>query len=869
MSGIDPDLLTRLTGAPMSADAWRAALTAHETFVRAASPRENHWQVLEVAGLPLAMWTGGGTEHGTQLNLKFGNLTGLILDGAQLDAAAMPGVLAEQVGFRGATLRFALLTDARLTGADFSGATLDGADFSRASLRNVNFSNAVGADVDFENCDLRGADFTNAAMQRPKLKGAQLDGVKGLAVEEVCTPEPVVGQASMGSDLYRVKVAAKQDRTVTLRIEVVHPDSNNLSDNESFALMLLREGLPSGADAPLAQEVSFADTLDRGWLGLYTRGFIERVESKIESGSSEGQSKEDWIKGTLTVTVTDPAWISHLAVGAEFDSRAFDVAWDFSDCAPIHPGQVDPNAAMPEAFISVPGALWDADPPLPTVVRAAAYSSSAYRAPALRKGSFTAADLKDLDGQVVLKQGEYDSSFELATLQLAGDSVRLFSVSEGGWGSSGSTPFEGSIGRAELIPGKRLGTRLKLSGMLGNLKPKVVSCTVEADAATFRLAVPPGNTSLQELTDDQPPALGFQLLLNPLLPKDSGAQTLLRPSPLSWTIEREVVRLFAAEERQISQYIDGKMVPAGDTLPEQGGLAAKLARGFISKAEIVSRPSASTPDLDGLSEAQQREALVAPWPEMTVKVTPLHAVYLQHLAGPFEPTTLNYVSEAQPWEGPPVAPATGPTGFGKAPPPPPAAAASSGPSASFSSAPAKSGGSSKVLKIVGIGCGVIVVLFLMCIVLSVVFGQAGSQFARRSAEAQRKVAPIVEAEPDPIPMPKAVDEEPPAAAPGDPLGEQVALLNELCPDTFCAGAYQYTFKNLDCPQATRCVLSFDAKDSKGKSVAAQVPVVGFAALDDEEATFVVAVSESLTKWEGLSAGKKTVAPLKPKPAKKK
>jgi uncharacterized protein YjbI with pentapeptide repeats len=36
--------------------------------------------------------------------------------------------------------------------------------------------------LDFENCDLRGADFTNAAIHRPKLKGAQLDGVKGLTV---------------------------------------------------------------------------------------------------------------------------------------------------------------------------------------------------------------------------------------------------------------------------------------------------------------------------------------------------------------------------------------------------------------------------------------------------------------------------------------------------------------------------------------------------------------------------------------------------------------------------------------------------------------------------------------------------------------
>ena len=47
----------------------------------------------------------------------------------------------------------------------------------------------------------------------------------------------------MGSDLYRIKVVEKQDRTVKLRVEVVHPDSNYLSNNESFALMVLREAV--------------------------------------------------------------------------------------------------------------------------------------------------------------------------------------------------------------------------------------------------------------------------------------------------------------------------------------------------------------------------------------------------------------------------------------------------------------------------------------------------------------------------------------------------------------------------------------------------------------------------------------------------
>ena len=128
------------------------------------------------------------------------------------------------------------------------------------------------------------------------------------------------------------------------------------------------------------------------------------------------------------------------------------------------------------------------------------------------------------------------------------------------------------------------------------------------------------------------------------------------------------------------------------------------------------------------------------------------------------------------------------------------------------------------------------------------------------------------------PVAKADGDAAPVAAAGGELGEQVAMLNELCPDTFCEGDYQYSFKKLDCVEATKCVLSFDAKDLKGKSFAAQVPVVGFKSLNDEEATFVGAVSESLMKWESLPTNMKTVAMANPgkapakaaaKPAKKK
>lgn len=525
----------------------------------------------------------------------------------------------------------------------------------------------------------------------------------------------------MGSDLYRIRVAGKQDRTVTLRVEVVHPDSNYLSDNASFALMLLHEGTRGTQNAPLAKEISFEDTLDRGWLQLYTRGFIERVEMKVESGSPDGQTQADWLKGTVTITATDPAWISHLAVGAEFDSSAFDEASEFDQCAPIRPGQADPNAPVPAAFIAAPGALWE-NSGLPAVVRVAAYSASAYRSPKLRKGTFQAADLKDLDGQVVVYQGPYDESLQVGTLSLQGDSIRLFTAGKGSYGSSGSTPFEGTIGLAELIPGKRLGSKLKVSSLLRNLKPELRSAAVEGDSAAFRIGVPPGCESFDSPSEAQLLALGFQLLVKPLGVEQDAAR-LLAPSPLSWTIEREVLRLFPAEQRQVSQYVNDEMVPVGDTLPDEGSLANKLARGFVAKAVIASGAAVAAGALDGLDEAGQRKVLGAPWPELVVKVTPTNAAFLQHLGQPLTPSTLpQWFGEAEPWEGAPPAPATAATGFGKRSAPAAAPAAAAPPPASASSAPAAQG-SNTLLKYVGIGCGALIGLALLCLLVGALFGK--------------------------------------------------------------------------------------------------------------------------------------------------
>lgn len=182
MTGIDRELLARLTRPPMTREEWQAALDAHDEFVRAAAPGwGSGFQVLTVSGLPLAVWRGRPTSAGKQINLNFADLRGLPLERANLACAAFPGAIAEGQSFRGATLTYALFSDARLDGADFSLARVGDCDFSRSSLRGAIFRKAHVTDADFEDCDLTGADFRGASrLDRLKLKGAKLDGALGL-----------------------------------------------------------------------------------------------------------------------------------------------------------------------------------------------------------------------------------------------------------------------------------------------------------------------------------------------------------------------------------------------------------------------------------------------------------------------------------------------------------------------------------------------------------------------------------------------------------------------------------------------------------------------------------------------------------------
>ncbi len=154
---------------------WKVMLRAHQIFIRNSS--FGRWQILTVAGLPMALWEGGKNEG--QINLSIVDLKDIDLKFATLTRAALVGVLAEKQSFRGVTLINSIMTDSFLDGADFSMGRLEDIDFSRSSMRGAKFNKANLTGADFENCDLSGADFTGAKLERATFTHAKLEGVIG------------------------------------------------------------------------------------------------------------------------------------------------------------------------------------------------------------------------------------------------------------------------------------------------------------------------------------------------------------------------------------------------------------------------------------------------------------------------------------------------------------------------------------------------------------------------------------------------------------------------------------------------------------------------------------------------------------------
>ncbi len=153
-------------------------------------------------------------EHGEvpPLALQAENLDfrGAVLDGLNLQSAALHGAQLDGVSLRhadldaarlwGASLREADLTGAEIGKAEFYGIDATGATFDdllyarraefeyHASLRGARFRRAHLSSISFIGADLTGADFSNAILLRTsfleaRLHGASFEGASGTIID--------------------------------------------------------------------------------------------------------------------------------------------------------------------------------------------------------------------------------------------------------------------------------------------------------------------------------------------------------------------------------------------------------------------------------------------------------------------------------------------------------------------------------------------------------------------------------------------------------------------------------------------------------------------------------------------------------------
>lgn len=132
------------------------------------------------------------------------------------------------------------------------------------------------------------------------------------------------------SSLYEVGVIKRQESKIKISVQVIHPDSNYITDSPGFALMLLYHNVNN--DSPIKKEVDFDDTLDEVWMKKNAYAFIKSVDLKMNNPNKKG-----WKKGVLDITVTHPAWLEHLKDIDHWDSAAFDPTDDYIICEPILP----------------------------------------------------------------------------------------------------------------------------------------------------------------------------------------------------------------------------------------------------------------------------------------------------------------------------------------------------------------------------------------------------------------------------------------------------------------------------------------------------------------------------------------------------
>ncbi len=170
----------------------------------------------------------------------------------------------------------------------------------------------------------------------------------------------------MASELWKIKILDKSEKTIRLKVYTVHPDAGEVSLHKDFALLLLTEEAykfdENGKQVPrcsLGELIPFGESyhpenvapysdkviqnvtaIEAGNIPWDYHTMIEEKEDELEAQGVE-EGSDEWNRQInaywnelhrtlekfpyviLNIEVTDPKWIEHLDIGTTFYSAAY------------------------------------------------------------------------------------------------------------------------------------------------------------------------------------------------------------------------------------------------------------------------------------------------------------------------------------------------------------------------------------------------------------------------------------------------------------------------------------------------------------------------------------------------------------------
>lgn len=143
---------------------------------------------------------------------------------------------------------------------------------------------------------------------------------------------------------YAIEVSSIEGAVAVLSVRAVHDDAPAIEPSATLAMMLLLDPIDLGrrgaARSPLARITADRAEVDEArWVVAHARGFVRSVRRR---GTRQA--------ATLTITVTDPAWLRHLVAGMHWRSASYG-AGPGARC----PARREGASPAPEPGLSEPG----------------------------------------------------------------------------------------------------------------------------------------------------------------------------------------------------------------------------------------------------------------------------------------------------------------------------------------------------------------------------------------------------------------------------------------------------------------------------------------------------------------------------------